>query len=167
MNEEWWSGGVFFKGEPAAGAVETLIAAATKSRNPLLLSALNGAAVPYTMERAGGRTVVETLAGEIATLPIGVVGDDLGLSRQAAQLEAAHKLSLAGAFAAATLEASKFDIGDHVHLLNWLLRRRGRGGGESEVEGWFTMLPVVAGNSDGREEDSETISSLVGIHENP
>ena len=98
-----WALLAFFKDEPAAGAVETLIEAASKSGKPLLLSAINWAEVYYTMERAGGRAVAESVAAEIATLPIDVVGvaDDLELVRQAAQFKAAHKLSLADAFAAA------------------------------------------------------------------
>jgi ribonuclease VapC len=107
-----WALLAFFKGEPAAAKVERLIEAATKSGEPLLLSAINWAEIYYTMERAGGRIVAEEVAGEIASLPIEVagLGDDLELARQAARFKAAHKLSLADAFAAALAKARKAEL---------------------------------------------------------
>ena len=107
-----WALLAFFKDEPAAGVVEKLIDAATKSGKPVLLSAINWAEIYYTMERAGGRTVAEAVASEISTLPIEVVGvgDDLELARQAAQFKAAHKLSLADAFADALAKDRKAEL---------------------------------------------------------
>jgi ribonuclease VapC len=107
-----WALLAFFKDEPAAEAVETLIEAATRSGTPLLLSAINWTEVYYTMERAGGRAVAESVAVEISTLPIEVVGvgDDLELARQAAQFKAAHKLSLADAFAASLARIRKAEL---------------------------------------------------------
>jgi ribonuclease VapC len=107
-----WALLAFFKGEPAAAKVERLIEAATKSGEPLLLSAINWAEIYYTMERAGGRIVAEEVAGEIASLPIEVagLGDDLELARQAARFKAARKLSLADAFAAALAKARKAEL---------------------------------------------------------
>lgn len=98
-----WALLAFFKDEPAAGRVEGIIETATTSGEPLLLSAINWAEIYYTMERAGGRAVAESVALEISSLPITVVGvgDDLDLARVAARFKAAHKLSLADAFAAA------------------------------------------------------------------
>lgn len=98
-----WALLAFFKDEPAAEVIERIIEAATKSGKPLLLSAINWAEIYYTMERAGGRPVAESVAAEISSLPITVVGidEDLELARQAAQFKATHKLSLANAFAAA------------------------------------------------------------------
>lgn len=107
-----WALLAFFKDEPAAAAVEGLIEAATKSGEPLLLSAVNWAEIYYTMERAGGRAVADEVAAEIATLPIEVagLGDDLELARQAARFKAAHKLSLADAFAAALAKARAAEL---------------------------------------------------------
>lgn len=107
-----WALIAFYKGEPAGDAVEKLIESAADSGKPLLLSAVNWAEVYFTMERAGGRTVAEQTAAEIATLPIDVVGtgDDLKLARLAAQFKAGHKLSLADAFAAALAKEKKAEL---------------------------------------------------------
>jgi predicted nucleic acid-binding protein len=107
-----WAVLAFYKGEPAGAEVEKLIEAASVSGKPLLLSAVNWAEVYYSMERAGGRPVAEQAVADLATLPIDVVGvgDDLKLTRLAAQFKARFKLSLADAFAAALAKERKAEL---------------------------------------------------------
>jgi ribonuclease VapC len=107
-----WALIAFYKGEAAGEAVESLIGAAAESGNPLLLSAVNWTEIYFTMARAGGREVAEVTASELAMLPIDVVGvhENLKLARLAGQLKAAHKLSLADAFAAALAKERKAEL---------------------------------------------------------
>lgn len=107
-----WALLAFYQDEPAGDEVEKLIAAAARKGAPLLLAVMNWAELYYTMERAGGRRAAEEAVGDLATLPIDIVGvgDDLKLARLAAQLKAGHKLSLADAFAAALAKDRKAEL---------------------------------------------------------
>lgn len=107
-----WALLAFYQDEPAGNEVEKLLDAASRSGEPLLLSVINWAEVCCSMERAGGRRVAEEAAADLATLPIDIVGvgDDLKLARLAAQFKAAHKLSLADAFAAALARDRKAEL---------------------------------------------------------
>ena len=107
-----WALIAFFKGEPAGEAVEKMIEMAAESGRTLLLTTVNWAELYYTMERAGGRSVAEQAAAELATLPIDLVGvsEDLKMARLAARLKAAHKLSLADACAAALAKEKKAEL---------------------------------------------------------
>jgi len=107
-----WALLAFYKDEPCAFEVEKLIQQAADKGKPLLLSVINWAEIHYSLERAGGKTVAERVANQIAELPIQIVGvgDDLKTARNAAAFKAAHKMSLADAFAAALSKEKKAEL---------------------------------------------------------
>jgi ribonuclease VapC len=107
-----WALLAFYKDEECAHEVENLIQQAADKEKPLLLSAVNWAEIHYSLERAGGKAVAERVADQIAELPIQIVGvgDDLKTARMAATFKAAHKMSLADAFAAALAKEKKAEL---------------------------------------------------------
>jgi ribonuclease VapC len=107
-----WALLAFYKDEQCASEVENLIQQAADKGKPLLLSAVNWAEIHYSLERAGGRAVADRVADQIAELPIQIVGvgDDLKTARMAATFKAAHKMSLADAFAAAIAKEKKAEL---------------------------------------------------------
>jgi len=107
-----WALLAFYKDEQCASEVENLIQQAADKGKPLLLSAVNWAEIHYSLERAGGKAVAERVADQIAELPIQIVGvgDDLKTARIAATFKAAHKMSLADAFAAALAKEKKAEL---------------------------------------------------------
>ena len=107
-----WALLAFYKDEPCAGEVEKIIHQAAEKGRPLLLSVVNWTEIHYSLERAGGRAVAEKVAAQIAELPIEIVGigDDLKTARTAAFFKAAHKMSLADAFAAALAKERKAEL---------------------------------------------------------
>ena len=107
-----WALLAFYKDEQCASEVEKLIQQAADKGKPLLLSAVNWAEIHYSLERAGGKAVAERVADQIAELPIQIVGvgDDLKTARIAATFKAAHKMSLADAFAAAIAKEKKAEL---------------------------------------------------------
>ena len=96
-----WALLAFFKGEPAAAAVETILQQAASEKARLLLCVVNWGEIWYGMCRAGGAGVAEAAVNDLAQLPIELVPADLGLTRQAAIFKAANNISLADAYAAA------------------------------------------------------------------
>ncbi len=107
-----WALLAFYKDEECAPEVENLIQQAADKGKPLLLSVVNWAEIHYSLERAGGKAVAERVADQIAELPIQIigVGDDLKTARMAAAFMAAHKMSLADAFAAAIAKEKKAEL---------------------------------------------------------
>ena len=107
-----WALLAFYKDEPCAAEVEKLIQQAADKGKPLLLSVINWSEIHYSLERAGGKAVAERVAEQIAELPIQVLGvsDDLKTARTAASFKAAHKMSLADAFAAALAKEKKAEL---------------------------------------------------------
>ena len=91
----------FFKGEPAAMAVETILQQAASEKTRLLLCVVNWGEIWYAMCRAGGPGTAEAAVADLAQLPIELVPADLPLTRQAAIYKATNKISLADAYAAA------------------------------------------------------------------
>jgi len=107
-----WALLAFYKDEPCASEVEKLIQHAADKGKPLFLSVVNWTEIYYSLERAGGKAVAERVAEQIAELPIQIfgVGDDLKTARTAAAFKAAHKMSLADAFAAALSKEKKAEL---------------------------------------------------------
>ncbi|HEY6167015.1 MAG TPA: type II toxin-antitoxin system VapC family toxin [Verrucomicrobiae bacterium] len=107
-----WALIAFFEDEPGADAVEDIIHRATLDRHRLYLSVVNWAEVYYSTMRSVSQEAAEARAHEIATLPIDIVGvgDDLRLTRLAAQFKASHKISLADGFAAALAKEKKAEL---------------------------------------------------------
>jgi len=96
-----WALMAFFKGEPAGGAVESLIEKATGEKVRLLLCAINWGEIYYGMWRAGGKAAADSVAEDLSRLPLELVVVDLDLTRQAAAFKATRKMSYADCFAAA------------------------------------------------------------------
>ena len=107
-----WALIAFFDDEPAAGAVEELIAQASRDKHRLYLTSVNWAEVYYSIMRKTSQAVAEEHARIITTLPIEIIGigDDLKLARQAAIFKGKHRISLADAFAAALAKEKKAEL---------------------------------------------------------
>ena len=98
-----WALLAFFKGEPAAAAVETLLQQAASDKTRLLLCVVNWGEIYYSIARAEGEAVAEQKAADLGTLAIELVpvADDLQLVREAAKLKAVKKMAYADCFAGA------------------------------------------------------------------
>ena len=86
-----WALIAFFEDEPAAEAVEKLLEQATAERHKLLISVVNWGEVYYNTMREVSEAAAEQKLGEIAAMPIEVVGADLPLTKQAAIYKATKK----------------------------------------------------------------------------
>jgi len=104
-----WALIAFFEDEPAADEVEKLLHQAAEEKHKLLLSVVNWGEIFYSTMRAVSQQAAEEKAGEIASLPIEIVGlgEDLKLTRQAAIYKATRKMSYADCFAAALAKSKK------------------------------------------------------------
>ena len=105
-----WALMAFFKGEPAAAAVEALIEKAAADKVRLLLCVVNWGEIYYSMWRAGGKPAADSAAEDLGRLPLELVEADLALARQAAIFKAANKMSYADCFAAALALAKKAEL---------------------------------------------------------
>lgn len=105
-----WALLAFFKGEAAAEEMEDLIHKAATEKVRLLLSVVNWGEVYYGMWRAGGQAAAESVAADLAQMPIELIPADLTQARQAAGFKATHKMSYADAFAAALAKEKKADL---------------------------------------------------------
>jgi ribonuclease VapC len=111
-----WALIAFLEDEPAAEAVEKLLAQAATQKHQLLLSVVNWGEIYYNTMREVSQEAAERQARAIAALPIDIVGvgDDLSLARQAAIYKATHKMSYADCFGAALAKITnaEFVTGD-------------------------------------------------------
>lgn len=107
-----WALIAFFEDEPAAEAIEKLLAQAAAEKHKLLLSVVNWGEIYYNTMREVSQEAAEQKAQEIATLPIDIaaVGDDLTLARQAVVFKATHKMSYADCFAAALAKIKNAEL---------------------------------------------------------
>ncbi|MGH8728034.1 MAG: PIN domain-containing protein [Burkholderiales bacterium] len=107
-----WALIAFLEDEPAAGAVEQLLIKAEAGVHRLLLCVVNWGEIYYTTMREVSQERAEMIAGEIAAMPIEIVGveTDLVLARQAATFKATNKLAYADAFAAALAKLSNAEL---------------------------------------------------------
>ncbi len=109
---ESWALIAFFEDEPAADEVEKLLHQAAEEKHKLLLSVVNWGEIFYSTMRAVSQQAAEEKAGEIAALPISIVGlgEDLSLTRQAAIYKATRKMSYADCFAAALAKLKNAEL---------------------------------------------------------
>lgn len=109
---ESWALIAFFEDEPAADEVEKLLHQAAEEKHKLLLSVVNWGEIFYSTMRAVSQQAAEEKAGEIAALPILIVGlgEDLSLTRQAAIYKATRKMSYADCFAAALAKLKNAEL---------------------------------------------------------
>jgi len=98
-----WALLAFLEDEPAAEEVKKLLLKGEAGTHKLLLSVINWGEIYYSVMRTTSKERAETIAKEIAGMPIEVigVGDDLVLAKQAAIYKATRKMSYADCFAAA------------------------------------------------------------------
>ena len=126
-----WALMALFNNEPAADAVEALLEKAAAGKHKLLMSVVNWGEIYYSVMRGASRELAERKAGEIAAMPIDIigVGDDLSLARQAAIYKASHRMSYADCFAAALARSKNCELltGDPEYKtlekeikINWL-----------------------------------------------
>ena len=111
-----WALIAFLEDEPAAEAVEKLLAQAAAEKHKLLLSVVNWGEIYYNTMREVSQEAAEQQARAIAALPIDIVGvgDDLTLARQAAIYKAKYKMAYADCFAAALakIKSAELQTGD-------------------------------------------------------
>ena len=96
--------------EPGVDQVEQLLHEAAVAHQPVLITAMNWAEVLYQMQRRRGPEGVATAKRFAATMHLDVVPADLALAELAAEYKAAHKMSLADAFAAALAKQRKAEL---------------------------------------------------------
>ena len=107
-----WALIAFFEDEPAAEAVEKLLAQAAAEKHKLLLSVVNWGEIYYNTMREVSQEAAEQQARDLAALPLDIVGvgDDLTLARQAAIFKATKKMAYADCFAAALAKLRNVEL---------------------------------------------------------
>ncbi|MDL5053959.1 type II toxin-antitoxin system VapC family toxin [Oscillatoria laete-virens NRMC-F 0139] len=107
-----WALIAFFEDEHAADEVEKILNLASARRHKLFMSAVNWGEVYCATMRKTSRAVADQLAGQIASLPIEIVGvsEDLHMVRQASLYKASYKMSYADCFAAALAKDRKAEL---------------------------------------------------------
>jgi predicted nucleic acid-binding protein len=91
----------YFRDEAGADKVETLLHNAANRHEPLHMTEVNYAEVQYIIIRKNGVAGWESAAAHLVSLPIAFHPVTRELADTAARLKAAHRISLADAFAAA------------------------------------------------------------------
>jgi ribonuclease VapC len=109
-----WALMALFNEEPAADAVEKLLAQAATEKHKLLMSVVNWGEIYYSVMRGASPEMAEQKAREIATIPVEIVEADLAQARQAAIFKATKKMSYADCFGAALakIKNAEFVTGD-------------------------------------------------------
>ena len=109
-----WALMALFNNEPAADAVEKVLAQATADRHKLLMSVVNWGEIYYSVMRGASAEMAEQKVREIAAMPIEIVHADLHQTHQAAIFKATKKMSYADCFGAALakIKNAEFVTGD-------------------------------------------------------
>ncbi|MFW6162270.1 MAG: type II toxin-antitoxin system VapC family toxin [Planctomycetota bacterium] len=97
----------YVRGEPAADGVSALLAAASDSRTPLLMTVVNLGEVYYTVRRRHGASVQDEVERRVRQLPIRIVDADEPMAKVAARFKATRPMSYADCFAAALAKQRK------------------------------------------------------------
>lgn len=100
----------YFRDEPGADIVETLLLAAGKKDIPLHMTDVNYAEVKYSIMKKDGVAAWNEAAKILQGLPIEFHPTTRALADQAADFKAHFKLSLADAFAAALAQEKKAEL---------------------------------------------------------
>jgi PIN domain nuclease of toxin-antitoxin system len=96
--------------EVGAAQVADLIAKASQFEFHISISVMNWAEIKYQILRRRGAAAWEQSRSRLLALPIEIVPADLTLAEAAAEYKAAHKMSLADAFAAALAKQRKAEL---------------------------------------------------------
>ena len=91
----------FIFNESDADLVADYFKKALVDKKRIFISTVNWSEVMYRVIRVQGRSAWKTVQSHLHDLPIEIVDADLALSEAAAEFKAAHKMSLADAYAAA------------------------------------------------------------------
>ena len=100
----------YFRDEPGADLVETLLTKAASSERPLHMTEVNYAEAKYVLIRKDGPDAWQASARILAGLPIEFHAADRHLADFAADFKARFKLSLADAFAAALAKEQNAEL---------------------------------------------------------
>lgn len=100
----------YFENEKGAEEMIELLKRAGDSGQDLLVSVVNWGEVYYITLREAGEKKVKEVEEAISTLPISIVGADLELARQAAQIKARNRMSYADCFAAALAKIRRAEL---------------------------------------------------------
>jgi predicted nucleic acid-binding protein len=100
----------YFRDEAGADKVETLLQNAAIRDEPLHMTEVNYAEVQYIIIRKNGMAGWESAAAHLVSLPITFHPVTRELADIAARLKAAHRISLADAFAAALAKHRNCDL---------------------------------------------------------
>jgi len=96
--------------EAAAGEVEAILNEVANAGEIALITVVNWAEVLYRSKREEGHEGVAKAQAFAQTMPIIMVGADVALAEAAAEFKAAHKMSLADAFAAALAQREDAEL---------------------------------------------------------
>jgi uncharacterized protein len=105
-----WALMAFLEDEPAAEAVQELIAEAQDIDHGLLVSAVNLGEVWYCLARVKSETAADSAINEIMGLGFQIINVDWDLANRAARLKAKYKLSYADCIAAALASQRAIEI---------------------------------------------------------
>lgn len=100
----------FVFNESDADLVADYFKKALVDRKRLYICAVNWSEVMYRVIRAQGRNAWKTVQTHLHGLPIEIVDADLALSEAAAEFKAAHRMSLADAYAAALTKTKNAEL---------------------------------------------------------
>jgi len=100
----------YFRDEPGAEVMETILVAANKKDSPLHMTDVNYAEVKYSIIKKDGREAWEEAAKILQGLPIEFHPTTRGRADEAAEFKARFKMSLADAFAAALAKEKKAEL---------------------------------------------------------
>jgi len=100
----------YFRDEPGAETIETLLVSAGKKDSPLLMTDVNYAEVKYSIVKKDGAEAWAEAAKVLQGLPIDFHSTTRELADTAADFKARFKLSLADAFAAALAKERRAEL---------------------------------------------------------
>ena len=100
----------FLFGEPSAPEVRGILEDAAQAEQPVLMTTVNWAEVLYRVRRKRGEAGVQEARRFEETMPVVVLVADHALAEAAAEFKAAHKMSLADAFAAALAQREDAEL---------------------------------------------------------
>jgi ribonuclease VapC len=96
--------------EPGAETVASILEKASQRDQPVHMTEVNYAEVQYIVRRKDGDDAWLNIANELRAAPIEFHPADRQLANSAADFKARHKISLAGAFAAALAKERKTEL---------------------------------------------------------
>ena len=100
----------YFRDEPGAEAMESLLVTAGKKDSPLHMTDVNYAEVKYSIVKKDGAPAWEEAAKMLLGLPIDFHSTNRALADTATDFKARFKISLADAFAAALAKVKNADL---------------------------------------------------------